>query len=221
MSNGCDIPDLPFDLNHLWDRSSAFAGIFLMTARLPTAAHVAVSLATLWLSTLTLTVLTGCSASRPMIVSNPVFVPANVQHAAWERTVDTLHAFHFPIVRENRLDGVIETDYRVGSNILEPWHGDSVGAANRLESTLQSIRRKVKVDLTPVDGGFLVAVEAHKELEDLNGVAENTTGAATFREGAPLERNLKVVVGQSSPSGWTSLGRDTDLEQAILSELQR
>lgn len=163
----------------------------------------------------------GCAASRPMIVSNPVFVPANTQHSAWERTVDVLHDFHFPVARENRLDGMIETEYRVGSNILEPWHGDSVGFTNRMESTLQSIRRKVKVDLTPVEGGYLVGVEAYKELEDLNGAAENTSGAATFRKSSPLERNLLVVVGQSSPSGWISLGRDTDLEQAILDNLQR
>lgn len=165
--------------------------------------------------------LTGCASSHPMVISNPVFVPANTQHAAWEKSVDVLHGFHFPIARENRLDGVIETDYRVGSGILEPWHGDSVGATNRWESTLQSTRRKIRIDLTPVDGGFLVGVEAHKELEDLSGVAENTAGAATFRESAPLERNLNVVVGQSSPSGWISLGRDTDLEQAILNQLQR
>jgi hypothetical protein len=148
-----------------------------------------------------------------------MFVPANSQHAAWERTVDVLHEFHFPIARENRLDGVIETDYRVGSSLLEPWHRDSVGFTNRLESTLQSIRRRVKIDLTPVDGGYLVGVEAIKEKEDLVGVAENTAGAATFRKNTPLERNLSVVVGQSSPSGWINLGRDTDLEQAILRKL--
>jgi hypothetical protein len=119
------------------------------------------------------------------------------------------------------LDGVIETDYRVGSNVLEPWHGDSVGAYNRLESTLQSVRRKVRVDLTPVEGGYLVGVEAFKEHEDLPGVAENTAGAATFRKHTPLERNLSVVVGQSSPSGWYPLGRDNDLEQAILVRMQR
>ena len=186
-----------------------------MPARSFVACPVAVA-AVCWLLAMTV----GCASSRPMIVSNPVFVPASTQHSAWERTVDVLHAFHFPIARENRLDGVIETDFRVGSGVLEPWHGDSVGAANRLESTLQSIRRKVKVDLTPVEGGYLVGVEAYKELEDLSGTAENSTGAATFRKSSPLERNLSVVVGQTSPSGWISLGRDTDLEQSILNNLQ-
>ena len=128
-----------------------------------------------------------------MIVSNPVFVPANSQYAAWERAVDTLHDFHFPISRENRMDGVIETDYRVGANVIELWHADSVGLSNRMESTLQSIRRKVKLDLTPVEGGYLVGVEAYKEHEDLKGIAESSTGASTFRKNSPLERNLTVV----------------------------
>lgn len=174
-----------------------------------------------WLSLLVLALLSGCASSRPMIVSNPVFVPANSQYAAWERAVDTLHDFHFPISRENRMDGVIETDYRVGSNVLEAWHADSVGLSNRMESTLQSIRRKVKLDLTPVEGGYLVGVEAYKEHEDLKGIAESSTGASTFRKNSPLERNLTVVVGQSSPSGWYPLGRDANLEQAILGRLQR
>ncbi len=165
--------------------------------------------------------LVGCASSHPMLVSNPVFLPSGTQHSAWERAVDVLHDFHFPIARENRLDGVIETDYRVGSSLLELSHRDSVGATNRLESTLQSIRRKAKVDLTPVEGGFLVGVEAYKEQEDLRGSAENTAGGATFRDSQPLERNLKTVVGQNGRSGWIPLGRDTDLEQAILGELQR
>lgn len=165
--------------------------------------------------------LVGCAASRPVMVSNPVFLPSGTQHSAWERAVDVLHDFHFPIVRENRLDGVIETDYRVGSGLLEPWHRDSVGGTNRLESTLQSIRRKAKVDLTPVEGGYLVGIEAYKEQEDLRGSAENTAGGATFRDSSPLDRNLKNVVGQNGQSSWIPLGRDIALEQAILGELQR
>ena len=55
----------------------------------------------------------------------------------------------------------------------------------------------------------------------LRGVAENTVGAATFRKNAPLERNLTTVVGQSAQSGWYPLGRDEDLEQAILSQMHR
>ncbi len=159
----------------------------------------------------------GCAGFRPASppVGNPIVVRANDGEFVWERTVDVVHEYLFEIERENRLDGVIETRYLTGASYLEPWHPDSVGPANRWESTLQSIRRKAFVSVTPVDGGFLVGVEAIKELEDVSRAA-NSPGAATFLDNNPLQRDLNVVVGQATPSGWIPRGRDQELEQAML-----
>lgn len=170
----------------------------------------------------------GCAApgvwsGRSIPVANPLIVPATNEEVLWERTVDVVHDFHFQIAREDRFSRVIETEYRVGSSVLEPWHRDSVGWENRLESTLQSVRRKVIIRLVPDQqrGGYLVSVEAFKEIEDLAGLAANSPGGATFQESAPLERDLNLVVGQSAPSGWIPVGRDPALEQQILQSLQR
>ncbi|MEW4528276.1 MAG: hypothetical protein ACF8PG_14895 [Maioricimonas sp. JB045] len=154
--------------------------------------------------------------------TNPLYVAASNEEVLWERTVDVLHDFHFELARENRLARVIETDWRVGSGLLEPWHHDSVGFTNRLESTLQSVRRRVQITIIPDDrgAGYLVNVAAFKEFEDLPGVAANSPGGATFSESTPLERDLNPVVGQSSPSTWIPAGRDLALEQAILTNLQ-
>jgi hypothetical protein len=152
-------------------------------------------------------------------IGQPMFVACGSQDAVWERTVDVLHEYPFSIRREDRLDGVIETDYKTGSGILEPWHKDSVGHDQKMESTLQSIRRRVVVNVTPVEGGFFINVEAYKELEDLVGLAANSAGGATFQESTPLQRDLDLVVGQTSPSGWISQGRDFALEQDILERL--
>ncbi len=152
---------------------------------------------------------------------NPFFVPANDHEAVWERAVDVLHDYQFQIARENKLDGIIETDYKTGSGLLEPWHRDSVGFDNRLESSLQSIRRRAFVSITPTQGGYLVGVEAFKELEDVVGLAANSAGGATFQESAPLERDLNLVVGQSAPSGWIPQGRDPQLEQDMSQRLRR
>ncbi len=155
--------------------------------------------------------------------ANPLYVSGNNENAVWEATVDVLHEFHFDIARENRLSRVIETAYLTGSNVLEPWHSDSVGLENRLESTFQSIRRRVIVNVIPDERGqgFLVSVEAFKELEDLDGLAANSVGAATFNENEPLRRDLNPVVGQSAPSGWLPQGRDLSLEAAILQRMQQ
>lgn len=153
-------------------------------------------------------------------VNNPVFVRANNHEDAWERTVDVVHDYLFEIERENKLGGILETRYKTGASALEPWHGDSVGLDNRLESTLQSIRRKAYVSVTPVEGGFLIGVEAHKELEDV-AKAANLQGAATFLDDNILARDLNAVVGQATPSGWISKGRDEALEQSMLKTINR
>ena len=152
-------------------------------------------------------------------IGNPIFVAARNDEVIWERTVDVLHDYRFEIARENKLDGVIETQYKVGSGILEPWHHESVGKENRWESTLQSIRRRTFVSIIPADGGYLVSVECFKELEDLAGLAANSAGGATFQESTPLARDLNLVVGQSTPSGWIPVGRDIALEQDVLRNL--
>jgi hypothetical protein len=154
----------------------------------------------------------GCATMQTFAppVTNPVFVRANNPDEAWERTVDVVHDYLFEIERENKLGGVLETRYKTGASALEPWHGDSVGTANRLESTLQSIRRKAYISLTPVEGGYMVGVEAHKELEDVAKAANNI-----------LARDLNAVVGQATPSGWVSKGRDEALEQSMLKSINR
>jgi hypothetical protein len=153
---------------------------------------------------------------------NPIPVVARNDDALWERTIDVLHSFQFPVAREDRLARIIETEYKVGSGCLEPWQRDSVDVTNRLESTLQSVRRMVRITLAPVDGGggYAVSVEAFKEREDLPGLAANSPGAATFQESTPLQFDLNPVVGQTAPSGWVSVGRDIALEQAILASLR-
>jgi len=153
-------------------------------------------------------------------VANPVFVRANNPEEAWERTVDVVHDYLFEIERENKLGGVIETRYKTGASVLEPWHPDSVGAENRWESSLQSIRRKAFVRFTPAPGGYLVGIEAIKELEDVPKAA-NFVGGATFLDNSALQRDLNPVVGQATPSGWINKGRDPELEQAMLRTLNK
>ncbi len=164
----------------------------------------------------------GSSNTAQVPATNPMLVATSDQELVWERAVDVLHDFQFEIARENRVGRTIETLPKVGSGLLEPWHRESVGFRERLESSLQSIRRTVVLSLQPDDAGrgFLVSVTAQKELEHLNGVAGNSAGAATFSESTPLIRDLNGVVGQSSPSEWISLGRDFELEQAILNRLR-
>jgi hypothetical protein len=170
------------------------------------------------------TLCTSCASSgfqaAPTASSNPIQITGTNQDVVWERVVDTIHTYKFLIARENKLDGRIETEYKVGSNLLEPWHGDSVGFDNRLESSLQSIRRRVFVSVTPIENGYLLGVEAFKEIEDVHTQSSTAPGGATFQQELSLRRDLNLVKEQSNPSGWIPRGRDPALEQDILESLQ-
>lgn len=165
----------------------------------------------------------GCIAPRPQMpaVSGPLYVPTANSTIVWERIVEVLHEFNFSIAREDRIEGVIETEYKPGASVLEPWHQDSVDLPQRLESTLQSIRRRVVITFQPAtDGGNFINVRVDKEIEDLPGLAANSPGAATFQENQTLQRDLDTVVGQSQPSNWLSRGRDFGLEQVLTNRIR-
>ncbi len=162
--------------------------------------------------------------SPPVSLNGPNAVQISADHRdiIWERAVRVLNKNHFQVVRESKLEGVIETEYRAGANVLEPWHPDSIGLANRLESTLQSIRRKVTVSVQSTGPGLMtVSVRVIKEIEDLPGLAANYEGGATFSESQPFRRDLSQVVGQSGPSRWLPLGRDVWLERQLITEIQQ
>jgi hypothetical protein len=161
-----------------------------------------------------------------MELANPMFVPSTVPPGAtagvvnegvWEGAVDVLHDYQFQIARENKLDGLIETEYKVGSGLLEFWQHDSVGFEERLESSLQSMRRRAFVHLSPAEGGYLIGVQVYKEIEDApNAGAENQS----LRDYTPLKRDVDVITGRPVESGWVNRGRDPQLERAILQSLQ-
>lgn len=144
-----------------------------------------------------------------------VVVPGPLTEQMWEGSVEALHAYHFSIKNENRLAGTIETNYLAGSGLLEPWHFDSVTLADRIESSLQPIRRRAVVTLTAAEHGVVVAVQVIKEREDQPGPTRHAAGVASYPESRPLQRDLDVVLGNSTPTGWITLGRDTALEQAL------
>jgi hypothetical protein len=158
-------------------------------------------------------------------IANPIFVAANSGNPESdlflnERAADVLAKYNFEIDTTNQLEGTIATQYKVGSSVLEPWHRETIGLDNRLESTFQPIRRKVLIHVVRVEGGYLVSVEALKEIEDLTAPTPNSPGGSTFPQNYPLRRDLNLVLGQASPSGWIPMGRDAVLEQDMLGRLQ-
>jgi hypothetical protein len=130
-------------------------------------------------------------------------------------------------------EGRIDTYPQTGATLLEPWRRDSVGFRERLESTLQSIRRSAVMRLIPDPSGWRIEMVVLKEIENMPRPMRATAGAASFRNddslyryGTPLP-TLGEQIGDAprpvaSPTrniGWIPLGRDPLLERKMLTGL--
>ncbi|MGA0040981.1 MAG: hypothetical protein ACO3NZ_14140, partial [Pirellulales bacterium] len=114
-----------------------------------------------------------------------------------------------------------------------PGRGDSVGFQERLECTLQSIRRRGVIRMQPDPAGWRIEAVVSKELENLPRPMRATTGGASFRNddslyryGTPLPTLGQQVGDQPRPvasptrsAGWIPMGRDPLLEKRILDKL--
>jgi hypothetical protein len=157
--------------------------------------------------------------SQPAI-ANPLVVPSSDYETVWNKSVAVVNQY-FPIASENRLAGVIRTESPLTGTILEPWSPDTVGFRDRLEASLQTLRRFAVVHIEPGPaGGYLVRVEVFKELEDMAKPDRQPAGRAVFYNDFPVNRTRDLVGPVPAPMGWIPQGRDTNLEQAILAGIR-
>jgi hypothetical protein len=158
--------------------------------------------------------------------ANPVFIPVADPQCAWEQIVDVIDDY-FRIEHEEPVrmvgnaptEGSITTVAEVSPTIFEPWRRDTVDPDQRLENTLQSMRRRAVVHVKPAQGGYMVDVQVFKELEDNKHPDQATAGAATFRYDSTLSGIENPITDQQTTKGWIAQGRDTSLEQYIIGDL--
>lgn len=171
---------------------------------------------------------TGCQFGRQniQVLENPLLVPGHDREFVWNQIVDTLDDY-FRIAREERVrqignvltEGRIETFPVVGATYFEPWRRDSTPGFERKYATLQSVRRRATVRVWPATGGYFVEVIVVRELEDLERPEFAPIGGEVFRHDGTLVRDEGQTREQPISLGWIPLGRDTSLEQRILTDI--
>lgn len=168
----------------------------------------------------------GCLAPPPPC-QNPSIMPPLNEDFVWDQVVDVVDDY-FTIDNETRVkrvgdiltEGRLETFPEVGSTVFEPWRHDSADGYEKVESTLQSIRRRAQVRVIPAEEGYLVDVIVYKELEDVPRPEHATAGAAAFRNDSAPRGFDEPVGGQQYSLGWIPQGRDGALEQRILTDIR-
>jgi hypothetical protein len=156
-----------------------------------------------------------------------MFIPGTDFQRVWETIVDVVDDY-FRIEREEpvRLAGNVLTEGRldtfpeVSSTVLEPWRRDTASSYDKTEATLQTMRRRAQVRVMPAEGGFWVDLAVYKELEDMLQPEQATAGRATFPTESTQIRIISAVGDQEMHQGWIPKGRDPNLEQLMLCQLQ-
>lgn len=159
-------------------------------------------------------------------VPNPLELPPAPDRFVWSQVVDAIDDY-FRITREQPvqnsdgivLDGRIETSYRIGASILEPWRKDSTAGFERLQSTFQSIRRRAVVMVRPRGAGYTVEVVVQKDLEDAVGGQHTAESTSVIRHDGTIVRKDANFDDSAQTLGWIPLGRDASLEQVILRDI--
>ncbi len=157
---------------------------------------------------------------------NPLELPPQPDQFVWSQVIDTVDDY-FRIAREQPvqnsdgivLDGRLETAYQIGASYLEPWRKDSTAGFERLQSSLQSIRRRAIVTVRPQGAGYMLEVIVQKDLEDTDRSQYATEIPTVQRHDGTIVRRNETFDQNPETLGWIPLGRDTSLEQAILNDI--
>jgi hypothetical protein len=167
--------------------------------------------------------------SNTVLLDNPLLVPPGDPEYVWETVVQVIGDY-FRVEREVPIrqigdddftEGYLETFPLVGSTIFEPWAHDTANSYERIESTLQTMRRTAVVRVVSVrgHGGFQVQVSVFKDLEDLPQPALATSGPAAFHYDGTTPRIINPIDEQETNSSWIKQGHDPALEQRLLGQM--
>ena len=116
-------------------------------------------------------------------------------------------------------EGHIETKPKIGASLGEFWHADSVGFAERFDSTTQTIRRRVDVHIVPETGGYTIDVRVYKELEDNPRPLRASANASNLRFRDSVDEFTEKIDVNPNSTGWFIIERDAALENQLLSEI--
>lgn len=156
-------------------------------------------------------------------VSNPAHIGNVDPEFLWRMIVDAVDD-HFRIENENPVrrdpnnwqEGRLTTYPEISGTSFEPWRRDAARGFERLQSTIQTIRRSATIRVANEPTGYQVEVEVLKEQEDVDQSLFASAGTSSQRHDGTVVRNGDQVRQTPVTLGWYEIGRDRDLERRIM-----
>jgi hypothetical protein len=156
-------------------------------------------------------------------VSNPSRIGPIDPEFLWFQIVDSVDDY-FKIQNEQWvrrdnvqwLEGRLTSYPQVSGTSLEPWKNDSQRGFERLQSTIQTIRRTATVRVTPDETGYTIEVNVLKEKEDVDQSQSSSASSAAQRHDGTIVRLDNQQRQFPVTLGWFEIGRDAELERKIM-----
>ena len=160
-------------------------------------------------------------------LSNPLSIPSHDTDFVWNQIIDTVEDYFDRNRSEIRpmrdasqwVEGRLETYPQISATYLEPWRKDALDGFQRLQSSLQTMRRTAIVRVVPTPDGFQIGVEVLKEIEEVDRSLLSGDGSPAARHDGTIVRTDSALMSQPINLGWLPQENDTDLEQRILREI--
>ena len=189
--------------------------------------------------------MTGCAASKappdrttPMIAddyvravasSQPSYPPARVSSsdfdALWQAVEKSLEARMFRIDRRDYRAGLLTTYPLISRQFFEFWRRDTLGIDDVTESSLNSMRRTVRVEIEHHEETGMYVATPRVEVERYSDAGRRLTSAAMYRTA------FKRTTARGTPESdaginlqsryWYTVGSDERLEAAIVRAAQK
>mgnify|MGYP006289384817 CR=1 FL=1 len=168
---------------------------------------------------LLLAVLAGCQDMRPL--PDGLTPPQRQFEASWRASLAAMDEYRFPVAEQDRRRGVIVSEAVVSQHPTEFWRKDALTPADLFETALHTIYRQVRVELAPIEDGFQPEVAVSVFRSNRRSPQVTSTSQAYDLFSGTAWRELSVEYGpEEEAPGRVALGRDAELEAAILSEIE-
>jgi hypothetical protein len=180
----------------------------------------------LWFVVLGL-LLVGCAeqqryeAEQTQVASDKIFVADSDMPNVMQIAEDVLAKMHFTIEKADVESGLIRTRPLPGAQFFEFWRSDNVGAFNRAEANLHSIRRIAELNIKQQDEGLSIGcdVKVYRLSLPERRVSSSARAYEMFSESSLLLQRIRLDPEQKAGMAWVNLGRDRQLEAEILKRI--
>ncbi len=169
-------------------------------------------------------VLAGCTAHRPLHTQVDVSLgDEEAYRQFWQHTIKSVRHFGYELDRVDPAAGVITSKPETSKQWFEFWRNDTLGAEQVAEASLHTIRRQIRLTVQPLasKNEYLVdaIVNIQREERPERQITTPSNVIQAFTPRLPTEE--KTASAAEGRVYWADLGRDPELEAALLRQIAR